>query len=77
VHRIIYEELCAGRVLAQSRSCMRETIAELVAAGAEAVLLSCTELMLLVEPGDASVPLVDSTAEHARAAVDFALASDR
>jgi aspartate racemase len=77
VHRIIYQELCAGRVIAQSRAFLRETIAELVDAGSEAVLLSCTELMLLVEPGDATVPLVDSTAEHARAAVDFALGSDR
>jgi aspartate racemase len=76
VHRIIYEELCAGRVVEASRTFMRDTIADLVTAGAEAVLLSCTELMLLVGPGDARVPLIDSTAEHARAAVEFALADD-
>ena len=73
VHRIIYEELCAGHVREPSRDFLRTTMAGLVDAGAGAILLSCTELMLLVGPGDAPVPLVDSTAEHARTAVEFAL----
>jgi aspartate racemase len=76
VHRIIYEEICTGHVVATSRAFMRETITELVDSGAGAVLLCCTELMLLVAPEDAAVPLIDSTAEHVRAAVEFALAPD-
>jgi aspartate racemase len=75
VHRVIYEELCAGHVVETSRAFLRDTMAGLVAQGAETILLSCTELMLLVGPADATVPLVDSTAAHALAAVDFALAS--
>jgi aspartate racemase len=74
VHRVIYEELCVGRVEESSRAFLLETIADLVRAGAGAVLLCCTELMLLVRPGDAAVPVIDSTTEHARAAVEFALA---
>jgi aspartate racemase len=73
VHRIIYEELCAGLIVPESRPALRQTMAGLVAAGAEVVLLSCTELMLLVRAEDCPVPIVDSTARHARAAVDFAL----
>ena len=75
VHRVIYEELCVGRVEESSRAFLLESIAELVREGAGAVLLCCTELMLLVRPGDTTVPVIDSTTEHARAAVDFALAS--
>jgi aspartate racemase len=75
VHRVIYEELCAGQVVETSRAFLRDTMAGLVTQGAETILLSCTELMLLVGPDDATVPLVDSTAAHALAAVDFALAS--
>ncbi|PZP75587.1 MAG: aspartate/glutamate racemase, partial [Stenotrophomonas maltophilia] len=49
-------------------------IARLVARGAEAIILGCTEIMLLVGPEDSAVPLFDTTALHARAAVDAALA---
>jgi aspartate racemase len=73
VHRIIYSELCAGHVIDSSRAFVRGTISGMVSRGAEAILLSCTELMLLVGRQDATVPLVDSTAEHAAAAVAFAL----
>ncbi|WP_348771428.1 aspartate/glutamate racemase family protein [Azospirillum sp. SYSU D00513] len=74
VHRVIYEELVQGRVEAASREAYREVIARLVERGAEAVILGCTEIMLLVQPEDSPVPLFDTTAIHAEAAVERALA---
>jgi aspartate racemase len=76
VHRVIYEELVQGRVEEASRQAYRAVMARLVAAGAEAIILGCTEIMLLVSEGDASVPLFDTTAIHAEAAVERALAGD-
>ncbi|HSG90304.1 MAG TPA: aspartate/glutamate racemase family protein [Pseudomonadales bacterium] len=73
IHRIIYEELCRGRVEARSRDWARALLAELVAEGAEAVILGCTELALLLGPDDASVPLFDTAELHAIAAADAAL----
>lgn len=73
IHRIIYEELVAGRIVPASRDALRAVIARLVAAGAEAVILGCTEIMLLARAEDSAVPLFDTTALHARAAVLFAL----
>lgn len=74
VHRIIYEELVQGRVVPASRDAYRAVIARLVARGAEAVILGCTEIMLLVGPADSPVPLFDTTTLHAEAAVELALA---
>jgi len=73
VHRIIYEELVAGIVRPESREAYREIIGRLVARGAQAIILGCTEIMLLVRPEDSAAPLFDTTALHARAAVEFAL----
>jgi aspartate racemase len=73
VHRIIYEELVAGIVTPASRAAYRKVIARLVARGAEAVILGCTEIMLLVGPEDSAVPLFDTTALHAEAAIEQAL----
>ena len=74
VHRVIYDELVQGRVEEKSRAAYRDIIARLVARGAEAIILGCTEIMLLVRPEDSSVPLFDTTAIHADAAVEAALA---
>ncbi len=74
VHRVIYEELVQGRAEPSSRQAYREVIARLVKRGAEAVILGCTEIMLLVRPEDSAVALFDTTALHADAAVDLALA---
>jgi aspartate racemase len=74
VHRVIYEELVAGKVIPASRAIYREVIARLIARGAEAVILGCTEIMLLVSDEDSAVPLFDTTTIHALAAVDRALA---
>lgn len=73
VHRIIYEELCLGQVREGSREYYRGVIAGLVARGAHAVILGCTEIGLLIGAQDASVPLFDTTRLHAQAAVDWAL----
>ncbi|MBD9482152.1 aspartate/glutamate racemase family protein [Pseudomonas sp. PDM14] len=73
VHRIIYEELCLGQVLDGSRAVYREIIASLVARGAQAVILGCTEIGLLVGDEDASVPLFDTTYLHALSAAQWAL----
>ena len=75
VHRIIYDELCMGRVVAESRARYARTIERLVARGAEGVILGCTEISLLVGPGDAPVPLFDTTALHAEAAALRSLAA--
>ncbi|WP_294238709.1 aspartate/glutamate racemase family protein [uncultured Sphingomonas sp.] len=73
VHRIIYEELVAGKVLPASRDAYRAIIARLVEDGAQAVILGCTEIMLLVRPEDSPVPIFDTTALHAAAAMEWAL----
>ena len=74
VHDIIYKELVAGEVVAKSRTAYREVIARLVAQGAQAIILGCTEIMLLISDEDSAVPLFDTTTIHAMAAVDRALA---
>jgi aspartate racemase len=75
IHEIIYKELVAGEVLPKSRMAYREIIAALVGQGAQAIILGCTEIMLLVSEEDSAVPLFDTTTIHAIAAVDRALAS--
>ncbi|WP_267434006.1 aspartate/glutamate racemase family protein [Sphingomonas sp. GM_Shp_1] len=74
VHGVIYDELVAGRVLAPSRDAYRAVIERLVEQGAEAIILGCTEIMLLIGPDDSPVPIFDTTALHAQAAIDMALA---
>ena len=73
VHRVIYEELCLGQVRGESREAFRRVIAGLVEAGAQGIILGCTEIGLLVQPGDSPAPLFDTTRLHALAAVDKAL----
>jgi aspartate racemase len=75
VHRVIYEELCHDIVQEESRARYREVMAALAADGAEAVVLGCTEIGLLVGQDDATVPLFDTTAIHAEDAVSWMLAS--
>ena len=74
VHRVIYEELVQGRAEPSSRQGYRDVIVRLVERGAEAVILGCTEIMLLVGPADSAVPLFDTTALHAEAAVELSIA---
>ena len=73
VHRIIYDELCLGVVTEASRQTYRDVIARLVEAGAEGVILGCTEIELLVGASDSPVPVFPTTRLHVEAAVDAAL----
>jgi aspartate racemase len=73
VHRIIYDELCLGIVRDKSRERYRAIMAGLVAAGAQGIILGCTEIELLVNDADSTVPLFPTTRIHAEAAVDRAL----
>ena len=73
VHRIIYEELCLGQVLPESRTAYQTIMTRLAEQGAQAIILGCTEISLLVGPADAAIPLYDTTALHAVAAADEAL----
>lgn len=76
VHRVIYEELCLGRIREQSRQHYRRIIASLAARGAQGVILGCTEIGLLIGPDDVDVALFDTTALHARAAALASLDAD-
>ena len=73
VHRVIYDELCLGRIVDASRDEYRAIIAGLVVDGAQGVILGCTEIGLLVGEGDAEVLLFDTARIHAEAAADWAL----
>ncbi|WP_374309641.1 aspartate/glutamate racemase family protein [Dongia sp.] len=73
VHDIIYSELVKGIVRDESRAAYRGVIDQLIAEGAQAVILGCTEIMLLVGPSDSAVPLFDTTTLHAEAALERAL----
>ena len=74
VHRVIYQELCLGQIQLESRAAYRRIMQRLVEQeAAQAIILGCTEISLLVDQSDASVPLFDTTAIHAQAAAEFAL----
>ena len=73
VHRIIYEELVVGRMEEKSRTRLREVMEQLAGDGADAIVLGCTEIGLLVRQDDALVPILDTTVLHALAAVTMAL----
>jgi aspartate racemase len=74
VHRIIYDELCQGQIGEASREAYREIIEALCRQGAQGIVLGCTEIGLLVSQADVEVPVFDTTALHAQAAVDWSLA---
>lgn len=73
VHEIIFNELIRGELRPASRRAYLEIMERLSSRGAQGIILGCTEISLLVKPGEASVPLFDTTALHARMAVDWAL----
>ncbi|MEU5541416.1 aspartate/glutamate racemase family protein [Streptomyces sioyaensis] len=74
VHRTIYEELCQGIVREESRQSLMAIIRDLVTAGAEGIVLGCTEIELLIKPEHSPVPVFPTTRLHAEAAVARALA---
>lgn len=73
VHNVIYDELCQGKINPSSKEEYLNIINRLAENGAQGIILGCTEIPLLVRPGDVDVELFDTTAIHATAAVDFAL----
>jgi len=73
VHRVIYDELVAGKLRAASREQYVAIIEGLAARGAEGIVLGCTEIPLLVRTEDVSLPLFDTTQIHAEAALTYAL----
>ncbi len=73
IHEVIYQELCLGDVRENSRRAYLRIIDDLAGRGAEAVILGCTEITLLVQPEHTTVPLYDTTRLHALAAVEWAL----
>ncbi len=73
VNRIIYDELCLGSIIPNSKSYYIQVINELVEAGAQGVILGCTEIGLLIQQQDIRVPVFDTTMIHAQAAVSMAI----
>lgn len=73
IHRIIYEELCLGVIKPESRSEYLRIMQTLASQGAQAIILGCTEISLLVDQQDSGIPLFDTTAIHARAAAGKAI----
>ncbi len=74
VHRVIFEELAVGVISDETRDAFREILGRLVAAGAEGIILGCTEIELLVRQEDSPVPVFPTALIHIEAAVDRALA---
>jgi aspartate racemase len=74
VHRVIYDELCRGRIEPASRRAYVDVIERLAEDGAEGVILGCTEIGLLIDAGCCPLPVFDSTSLHAAAALDWMLA---
>lgn len=73
VHRIIYNELCQGIINSESKAAYLDVVAALAARGAQAVILGCTEIGLLIQASDTQVALYDTTDIHADQAVALAL----
>jgi len=73
VHRVIYEELCQGIIQPEARAAYLRIMERLHAAGAEGIILGCTEIGLLIKAEDSRLPLFDTTRLHAEAAVAYAL----
>lgn len=73
IHQVIYQELCLGDIKKSSKDRYIEIINKLIESGAEAVILGCTEIPLLIQQEDVKVPLYDTTTIHAEAAVEYSL----
>jgi aspartate racemase len=73
IHQVIYNELCLGKILPESKARFSAMMQRLEAQGVEGIILGCTEIGLLVKPEDSKVPLFDTTLIHAEAAADWSL----
>jgi aspartate racemase len=76
VHRIIYDELVVGVIKSESKAAYIDVMRDLVARGAQGIILGCTEITLLVGQSDTTVPVFDTTAIHAVAALEAAVAAE-
>jgi aspartate racemase len=74
VHDVIYDELCLGQVSGESRDAYLRIVSSLAARGAEAVILGCTEIGLLLNAANCPLPVFDTTLLHVQAALDWACA---
>ena len=74
IHRVIYDELCLGEIKSTSKDKYAAIIDKLIQAGAQGIILGCTEISLLVDAVQSAVPIFDTTLIHATTAVDYALA---
>lgn len=75
INRVIFDELCCGKILPESKRQYLRIVESLMEAGAEAVVLGCTEIGMLISQDDVSLPLFDTTHLHAAKAVNYALGS--
>ena len=73
IERVIFDELCVGKMNASSKERFKQIIGKLVENGAEGIILGCTEIPLLIKQEDVNVPVFDTTEIHAKGAVEFAL----
>ncbi|MGN7410284.1 aspartate/glutamate racemase family protein [Sporosarcina sp. SAFN-010] len=73
VNKIIFDELCLGKIHQESRDYYKSVIQNLIMSGAQGIILGCTEIGLLIKPGDSEVPLFDTTYIHALEAVNLSL----
>jgi aspartate racemase len=73
VDRVIFDELCVGKMKGSSKERFKEIISKLVENGAEGIILGCTEIPLLIKQEDVDIPVFDTTEIHAKAAVELAL----
>ncbi|REB07282.1 aspartate/glutamate racemase family protein [Sporosarcina sp. BI001-red] len=73
VNKIIFDELCLGKIHQESREYYKRIIQNLIISGAQGIILGCTEIGLLIKPGDSEVPLFDTTHIHALEAVNLSL----
>lgn len=73
IHQVIYQELCLGKITPQAKAAYITIINQLHQQGAQAIILGCTEIGLLLKQPDTVIPLYDTTKIHAAAAIEFAL----
>lgn len=73
IHNIIYQQLCLGKILEESKQQYLHIMNKLKASGAEAIILGCTEIGMLIQQKDTDIPLYDTTRIHAEYAVKLAL----
>jgi aspartate racemase len=76
INRIIYEELCLGKIELNSRQYYLNSINQLIARGAECIVLGCTEIMMLLNEEDSLIPMFDTTSLHADSAIEMALSGE-